>query len=482
MKILGIQQPAPLFERKIDWQHHLQNSKVMEAALDVLKTIAPHGEAYIVGGAVRDLLMNKTPDDVDIATNLTPEEIEQIFPQHYDIGANKEFGIAVVKHMGFDFEIATYRKDIYQTSKGFGASGTRHTKSFSDDVSRRDLTINGLGLDKDGNIIDFVGGEKDITNQVIRTIGDPDLRFEEDFVRMLRAIRFASRMGFKIDPKTGESIKRHSEYIAQITPERIFKELKKMAEQGGNQFADAILMLKEYGLLKYILPEVEALQHIPHSLEKHPEGANVLDHIISALRQSKAADAIINLSILLHDIGKLITHGVDEKGAHSYFNHTEKAMDLIDRISDRLKLDNTTRNAIKFAALNHMKFAGIENMRPQKILDLMSSPYWDVLLKTAEAGAKSRVGLYHPEDWSVLISTLDALKTKYSDDSDPLKAIRKVINGDLVMKTLGIPPSKQVGEIITNVINLFVEKNIDLTNQDEIKKLILEVGKDYTAI
>jgi poly(A) polymerase len=476
MRITGCRKPLMLLENRIEWSHYIQELPEMKAALEILNRISERGgEAFVVGGAVRDILMGKMPSDIDIVTSLPPEEIEQIFPHHHDIGSNKSFGVTVVSHGGFDFEIATYRTDMY-SALGLGATFVQRASSFEDDVRRRDFTINGMGIDKDGNVIDFVNGEQDITGQVIRAIGDPDLRFGEDYVRMLRAIRFASRSGFSIDDQTGKAIRKNSEHIQKVSPERVFKELKKTAEQDGNRFADAVLMLREYGILKYILPEVDDLANFEHSEEKHPEGRTVLDHVIAALRQNRTTDPVINLSILLHDIGNIKTHSVDEHGVHKYLKHAEETVDIIDTIAKRMKLDNETRDAMKFAALNHMKFSQIQNMRPQKLLNLMSSPYWPVLLATAEADARSRSDLFSPQEWSSVINLLDQIRQQYGSE-DPLTSLRKIVNGQTVMRVLGIPPSRKVGDLILAVIDDIIEHGLEFQDEQTVVAAIRRAGK-----
>jgi tRNA nucleotidyltransferase (CCA-adding enzyme) len=246
-----------IVENKVDeWESYVNDLPEMKAGVEILhKLEAMGGKAYIVGGAVRDIVLGaEEPNDVDIATNVPMEKIEKIFKTH-DIGKNKDFGIVVIRHGGFDFEIAQFRKDGNYTD-GRRPDKIEIVMDFEDDASRRDLTINALGVDKDGNIIDYFDGVKDIKNKIIRTVGDAHKRFGEDFLRMIRVPRFASRFGFKIDPKTLKAIQDNAGHIKEVAFERIYQELFKMAKQSGSKFADAIINLKDTGLLKEILPEV----------------------------------------------------------------------------------------------------------------------------------------------------------------------------------------------------------------------------------
>lgn len=256
-----------------DFKEYVAKNPLLKKAMEIIAILSKHGKAYIVGGAVRDIVLGKEPDDIDIATNVPMEKIEELFPTH-DIGKNKDFGIVVAEYKGESFEIAQFRKD------GTYSDGRRPDKieivpDFKDDAARRDFTINAMGLDSEGNIIDYFDGMKDIKDKVLRTVGNPSERFGEDYLRMLRAIRFSSRLGFKLDDKTAKAIKDGSENINKIAGERIKKEFVKMAEQDGSKFADAIVELDNVGLLDKILPEIVKLKEFKHNVKFHPEGAYV---------------------------------------------------------------------------------------------------------------------------------------------------------------------------------------------------------------
>ena len=192
-------------EEKLDnWEEIKSQSEELRATLKVIKKLNDAGfEALIVGGAVRDFVLGKMPDDFDVTTNATPDQVEEVFGKTYDIGKNKLMGVSIVKQDGFTMEVATFRTDSYNDlTKGLGADKVELTTSFKDDSSRRDLTINALGVDASGNIIDHHNGLEHIKNKIISTVGDPNLRFKEDQVRTLRSVRFASRLGFNVDQKT----------------------------------------------------------------------------------------------------------------------------------------------------------------------------------------------------------------------------------------------------------------------------------------
>ncbi|MFW6219623.1 MAG: CCA tRNA nucleotidyltransferase [bacterium] len=460
------------FNESISWNKLTKDNDELKAALEVMHIIKDVGyESLIVGGFVRDVLMGKESSDVDIATNMPQEKIKELFDT---INVGESFGVNIVKHRGHTFEVAQYRKDMYDNlDGGKGADTVEIASDFKDDSSRRDFTINSLGIDIDGNVVDHHGGIQDIENKVITTVGDPNIRFKEDALRTLRGVRFASRLGFKIDDKTMAAIKSHSPKIKDQAVERIMKEISKMAEQSGSKFADAIVMLKDAGLLKYILPEVLKMDEFEHNVEHHPEG-NVFYHTLSALRSSDVVNPIVNLSILLHDVGKIETYTKDETG-HHYFGHAQKSSELIDKIADRLKLDNKTRESLKFSAMNHMKFHELLDISPSKVMKMIEDPNWDILVSVAQADAKARGELFDENEWSLIMKRVDELKERFKGKQATDK-IRRIVNGKLVMDLLNMKGGPELGDIIKKTVGWIIDNNIDIEDMDSIKNKILELG------
>ncbi len=461
-----------LIEEKMkDWNQYVNSIPSLKKAIEVMKILEPYGRIYIVGGAVRDLITGeKVPDDIDLACNIPMEKIESLFKTH-DIGKNKDFGIIVIVYKGEDMEIAQFRSDGTY-SDGRRPDSIKIEMSFEQDAERRDFTINSMAVDADGNIIDYFDGKKDVKNKVIRTVGDPNKRFSEDYLRMLRAVRFSSRMGFEMAPETLEAVKINAGYIKGIAVERVVKELMKMADQSGDKFADAILKLKESGLLKYILPEVLKMDEFEHHAEYHPEG-NVWEHTLAALRVNKITDPIHNLAILLHDIGKIVTYK-KEGDKITYLQHAKKGIDLIDMIADRLKLDTKTRQTLKFACEHHMKMHDFVKMSPSKIMKLVNDDNWGVLHNVSHCDDKCRLQLYDKKHWDAITDKIEKLSDKYKKESgkDPLK---KIVNGQLVMKTRGIKPGKEVGVVINATMDWIINNGVKL---DDTKK-ITDFVKNY---
>lgn len=263
-----------------NWDNIRRSNPMIAAGAELCDEIEALDNSYtalIVGGSVRDLLMGKTDvHDVDIATNAPIDVLEASFKTH-DIGKSKDFGIVTIKHKGFDFEVANFRKDLYEPgSSSGGADSTAKADSFKDDAARRDFTFNAMGVTSSGEVIDYYGGADDIRKGVVRAVGDAKQRFEEDAARLLRAIRFASKFGFDIEHDTEQAIKKLSFTINNLAPERIHQELIKTAELGGPALAKYIRKLDRVGLLDKILPEISALKTHFHSPTHHPEGATVV--------------------------------------------------------------------------------------------------------------------------------------------------------------------------------------------------------------
>jgi len=474
-EILG---SSPLTEAKIsgDWEQYQKELPLLKKGVDLLREIesigGPDAKAYIVGGAIRDIITGeKAPDDIDIATNVPIEELEKHFETH-DIGKNKDFGILVVNYQGDTFEIANFRQD------GNYADGRRPESveiimDFEGDTARRDFTINAMGVDKDGNIYDYFDGQKDIQNKILRTVGNPHDRFGEDYLRMLRTVRFASRLGFEIDPDTLRAIQDTASNIQNISGERIMKELEKMADQEGPKFADALELLNQSGLLQIILPEIFELQGKEHDPQLHPEG-DAYQHTLAALRQNPVKNAIINLAILFHDVGKMDTQEDGPDGKKHYYRHAERSGELVDVIADRLKVDNETRRALKFGALNHMKMHELLGMSNSKIVKLISDPNWDTLLAVAKADSAARgEELFDAGYWDEVEKKVADLKLRYEKDSS-YDGIRKLINGELVMRLRpDVKPSPRLGRIITQTMDWILDNNIDVdTKFDEVEEYI----------
>jgi tRNA nucleotidyltransferase/poly(A) polymerase len=424
-------------------------------AIEILRILNQHGDSCVVGGCVRDHLLGLESNDIDIATNVPMKKIAELF-ETFDIGKNKDFGVVVVKYKGETFEIAQFRKDS-SYSDGRHPDKIEIADSFKEDCLRRDFTINALGLDSDENIIDHVGGTEDILNRVIRCVGDPFERFQEDYLRMLRAVRFASKFSFEIEDGAREAIKQNAHKIIEISQERITQELIKMASCSGYTFANSIKLMDEVGLLKHILPDIFRMKAFPHNPKHHPEGG-VFEHTLSALRVNKEKNSLLNLAILFHDVGKPETYK-NRDGKHTYYNHDYVGYKMIQEIFKNMKIDNKTIDVVSFCAREHMKLHLFNKMRKSKVIKLIIDDRWPILKKVGYADCFSRGVGFGEKDWPLLENKLTEL------DVDQYSIMKKKINGDLIMKTKGIKSSPLVGEILKKTFDWVVDNKIDIETQ-----------------
>jgi len=334
-----------------------------QAATAVLMTLRQAGhEALFAGGAVRDLLRGEPPHDYDVATSARPEQVLDLFPHTVAVGAH--FGVVVVRYGGHDVEVATFR------SEGGYADGRHPTRvvysSARQDVLRRDFTINGLLYDPvTDRVIDYVGGQADLEAGRLRCIGEPDARFAEDRLRMLRAVRFAVRFDLTVDPDTWAAVQAHASEIGAVSAERIRDELLKMLT--GPRPALALVRLQESGLLAAILPEVEALRGVTQPEAFHPEGdvfehtRRVLKHLVPPADAPPWRVEALFVAALLHDVGKPATWKKTDRVR--FHGHAAVGADLADDITERLRLSRRQRTRVRALVADHARFLDVRKMR-----------------------------------------------------------------------------------------------------------------------
>jgi len=445
-------------------------SKNVLVAMKLLSEIEALGyEAYIVGGTVRDILSGRRAEDVDITTNCPLKILEEIFDT-YNIGQSKDFGICLICYKDMYFEIAQFRSDGKYLD-GRRPESVKIGVSLDEDIMRRDFTINAMAMDKHGNIIDKVGGKEDLENKILRTVGDPSERFSEDYLRMLRAIRFAA-LGFNIENKTRMAIRRYNSKIIKIAPERIRGEFYKASKYGVKEFTNFIKLSDYFGLLSKIIPEVSILKYYKHNMRHHPEGTTVFDHVIKCLEIARTNDFTTLMAILLHDIGKGVTFSEDEKGVH-YYRHEVAGTDIAEHILTRLKFSNMEKDRILFAVRNHMKFNHILNMRPSKIARIAESPYFDTLVEVAWADEFSRGEEFmHYGSFDRKLEKINEIieRQKQLAYNRPLVDL---IDGNLIMKLCNIKPSPLVGKIKRMVADKIMDESIS-DYKSQLHDLILQ--------
>ena len=332
-------------------------------------------QALLVGGCVRDLLLGREPADYDVATDATPIEVAGLFPESVAVGA--QFGVILIPRDGLKVEVATFRSDMGY-SDGRHPDRVVYSKTPQEDVQRRDFTINGLLMRHDNEeVLDFVGGQKDLGAGTIRAIGDPELRFEEDKLRLMRAVRFAARFGFEIEPATFRAIRRHVSEIQQVSPERLREELTKMLAEGAAR--RAFELLDDTWLLGQVLPEIAAMKGVEQPPEFHPEG-DVWIHTLLMLQQlAKGASPTLAWGVLLHDVGKPPTfQSAEETGDRIRFNHhVDVGVKMAEEICRRLRFSNEDTEQIAALVGNHMRFGAVEAMKKATLKRFVRLPRFD---------------------------------------------------------------------------------------------------------
>jgi poly(A) polymerase len=335
-----------------------------QAATDILRRLREEGhQAYLVGGCVRDLVMGREPIDFDICTDATPERVIELYPESLTVGA--KFGVVIVPSAAGNVEVATFRSDgIY--ADGRHPNEVRYSKTPQEDVLRRDFTINGLLYDPaKKTVLDYVEGQADIRARRVRTIGEPLLRFSEDRLRMLRAVRFAARFEFTLDPAALDAIRNLAPEIHDVSMERVRDEIVKILTD--SHARRGFELLDEAGLLREVLPEIKALQGVAQPPEFHPEG-DVWVHtllMLEGLAKPVCVPAVspaLALGVLLHDVGKPPTFTVRER--IRFDNHVEVGAKMAEAICVRFKLSARDTERVAELVRHHLRFKDFPNMRP----------------------------------------------------------------------------------------------------------------------
>ena len=343
-------------------------------ATSIVQTLRQGGfQAYLVGGCVRDLLLGRAPKDYDVATNATPDQVMSLFPETYAVGA--QFGVVLVpapetegardglNEVGAKshaVEVATFRSDIGY-SDGRHPDEVRFSRDPREDVARRDFTINGMLLDPvTGEVLDFVGGRKDLEAGIIRTIGDPEQRFGEDKLRMLRAVRFAARFEYAIEPATFAAVQKLAYQIDVVSRERVRDELTRMLTEGHAR--RAFLLLDASGLLNQVLPQISAMKGVEQPLEFHPEGDVFVHTLLLLDNLPNPCPKTLAWGALLHDVGKPATFRVAPDRIR-FDGHVEVGVRMAQDILDRLRFSNDETAQILALVENHMRFGDVEKMK-----------------------------------------------------------------------------------------------------------------------
>lgn len=416
----------------------LEKSPAGRAAIRIVHRLREAGHsAFFVGGCVRDMLLGRPPGDIDIATSAPPEQVERLFSRTVPVG--RSFGVMLVLEAGFEFQVSTFR-----TEAGYQDGRRPDVVRFADaqeDARRRDFTVNGLYLDPlRYQLHDWVGGQADLKARLIRTIGDPEERFGEDRLRLLRAVRLAAQLDFEIEPSTWAAIPPRAGELRMVSAERIREELWKLFRPPGA--ARGLRLLQRSGLLKVVLPEVEACRGCAQPPEFHPEG-DVFEHLVLMLEELPAdAPPLLPWAVLLHDIGKPRTARRDpETGRIRFHGHASVGAVMAESLLRRLRFPARDIRVVVEMVQRHMDFLEVGRMRRSTLRRMMLRPTFPLEMELHRLdclGARRS------------LETYQILQLEWKEFSARPELRPPLVNGnDLI--ALGMPRGRQLGRLLARI-------------------------------
>ena len=437
----------------------------------IIETLEQHGyEGYAVGGCVRDSILGRIPNDWDITTSATPQQVKKLFPRTVDTGI--QHGTVTVLMGKEGYEVTTYRVDgEYEDARH--PKEVTFTANLEEDLRRRDFTINAMAYNDSEGLVDVFGGRADIEQKVIRCVGNAEERFGEDALRIMRAVRFSAQLGFTVDPDTAEAAKKLAGTLSKISAERIQTELVKLLV---SPHPDYLRYAWEYGITAVVLPEFDRTMETPQNNPHHCY--NVGEHTLEALRNIEA-DKTLRLAALFHDFGKPQTHTTDADGIDHFHGHAKISAELANNIMHRLKFDNDTLNKVKVYVRYH-------DLRPElteksvrravskvgadafaevlklKMADTLAT-WADVTPAADEAEVRRMMSCMEPEVWDSLMelngyeTEIRALVALIRGRGDCLSLKELAVKGqDLI--AAGVKPGKEMGEILAKLLELVLEE------------------------
>jgi putative nucleotidyltransferase with HDIG domain len=414
-------------------------------ATEIVLSLRGHGhQAYLVGGCVRDRLLGLAPKDYDVGTDATPTEIASYFPNSEMVGAH--FGVTLItRSPGVHVEVATFRSEGPYRD-GRRPSEVRFETNPAVDARRRDFTVNGLIQDPlSGQTLDFVGGLEDLTRKSIRAIGNPIERFEEDHLRMLRAVRFAARLGFSIESRTMQAIREQAHFISRISAERVRDELVRILTEGGAR--RGFELLDESGLLAQVLPEVKAFQGVAQPPEFHPEG-DVWAHVLLMLDQLHRPVPTLAAGVLLHDVGKPPTFRIADR--IRFDEHAEVGAEMAGRMLSRLRFSNEDREQVTALVRNHMRFKDVQQMRLSTLKRFLRMPRFEEHLELHRLDCLASNG--RTDSYDYVVSKI----AEFGDE--PLQPQNLITGRDLI--EAGYEPGPRFGRALQAVETAQLEGEI----------------------
>ena len=433
----------------------------------IIQTIEQAGfEAYAVGGCVRDSILGRTPDDWDITTSAKPEDIKRLFRHTVDTGI--QHGTVTVLIKKECYEVTTYRIDgEYEDSRH--PKAVNFTSLLSEDLRRRDFTINAMAYNDHKGLVDLFGGQEDLRQGIIRCVGNPEERFSEDALRIMRAVRFSAQLGYVIEENTRQAIQKLAHTLSRISVERIQVELTKLLVSDHPEY---VLQLYQLGLTKVFLPELDLMMDTYQNNPHHCYSVGM--HTIKAMEQV-SNNKVARLTMLLHDVGKPATKTTDDKGIDHFHGHPNLSSEMAKKILRRLRFDNDTISRVALLVLYH-DYGNAVSATPaftRKLINKVHLENFSLLLdiKRADVMAQSE------HSRQIKLEKLESLRRSYEEVLEQGMCIclkDLAITGTDLIKA-GMKPGQELGKVLEQLLEVVLE-DPDMNEKDKLLSLVRRWG------
>ena len=417
----------------------------------IIETLNQAGyEAYAVGGCVRDALLGLEPHDWDICTSALPGQVSETFPDRRIYTVGIQHGTVVLPIEGENYEITTYRADGDYTDHRH-PDGVTFVSSLRDDLSRRDFTINAMAFHPKEGVIDFFEGQEDLKKGLIRCVGDPEQRFEEDGLRILRALRFASRYGFTIEGDTGRALRKKAPLLNYVAGERIWTELK-----GFFAGSSPARLLNDYrDVFAVVMPEISAMFDVPQNNPHHCY--DVWEHTCYSVDYA-AGDGVLGFVLLFHDSGKPACHRRDERGIDHFFGHPQKSAELALQVLDRFHCDNQTKETVDLLIRWHDRCWRVSRRGAKKLLAALGSERTQLLFRVINADIRAQSPEFLPQKLEVL----EQWRTQVAqlEQENACLHLRDLAVSGRDLMEIGIGPGPEMGTILKELLEAVLNDEV----------------------